>query len=96
MPQKPMDVTIGNRSYRMAVEEGQENRVQSVALMLDGYIEKMTQAGGASMDRDRLLVMAGLMMADDFFTLSQDKEMEEKTLAAFHNALAARLDDLAK
>lgn len=94
--QKPLDVTIGNRSYRLSVEDGQESRVQSVALMLDGYIEKMSQSAGGAMDRDRLLVMAGIMMADDFFTLQQEKDMEEQTLASFHNALASRLEELAK
>lgn len=96
MSQKPLDLTIGNRSYRLSVEEGQEHRVESVAAMLDGYIEKMLQSGGQGMDRDRLLVMAGIMMADDFFTLQQEKDMEEKTLTSFHNALASRLEELAK
>ena len=92
---KNLDLTIGNRSYRLAVEEGQEHRVQSVATLLDGYIAKMQQAGGA-MDRDRMLVMAGIMMADDFYTLQSEKEMEEKTLASFHSALAERLENLSK
>lgn len=88
-----IDVTIGNRSYKLSVEDGQESRVRSVAEHFDSFVQRM-QAAGGGMDRDRVLVMAGIMMADEFFSLRQSKEMDEKALDAFHNTLADRLEKL--
>lgn len=89
-----IDVTIGNRSYKLNVEDGQEARVRSVAEHFDSFVQRMQTSGGTGMERDRVLVMAGIMMADEFFSLRQDKEMNEKALDTFHNTLAERLEKL--
>jgi cell division protein ZapA (FtsZ GTPase activity inhibitor) len=89
-----IDVNIGSRSYKLNVEDGQEARVRSVAEHFDSFVQRMQASGGSGMERDRVLVMAGIMMADEFFSLRQNKEMDEKALDTFHNTLADRLEKL--
>lgn len=92
----PVHLTIGNRSYKMAVDEGQETRAGKVADLLDSYVEKMHKALGERVDRDQLLVFAALQMADDFYSMIEEKETDEQTLAMFHNTLAERLENLVR
>ena len=89
-----IEVKIGNKPYRLAVDDGQENRVRSVAGTFDTFVKKMQSAGGSSMERDRVLVLAGIMMADEFQSWREDAEIEERTTEAFHNNLADRLEKL--
>ena len=89
-----IEVKIGNKPYRLAVDDGQENRVRSVASTFDTFVKKMQSAGGSSMERDRVLVLAGIMMADEFQSWKEETEIEERTLEGFHNSLADRLEKL--
>jgi cell division protein ZapA (FtsZ GTPase activity inhibitor) len=89
-----IDVNVGNRSYKLNVEDGQENRVRSVAEHFDGIVQRMQASGGSGMERDRVLVLAGIMIADELFSIRQSKEMDEKALDTFHNTLAERLEKL--
>lgn len=88
-----VEVMVGGRSYKMAVEEGQEQRVKSVAAQFDNFVQQMQKAA-PNMDRDNILVLAGIMMSDDFLTHRQESEQKDQTLTAFHNTLASRLEKL--
>lgn len=90
----PVNINIGNRAYKMAVDEGQDARLLKVAEFLDQYVEKMQKTLGTKADRDQMLIFAALQMADDFYALREEKEAEENALALFHNTLADRLEDL--
>ncbi len=88
-----IDISIGGRSYRMAVDEGQESRVKSVAAQFDAYVCKIQEAF-STMDRDQQLVLAAMMMSDELMTRNQEKETQTKSLSALHNNLAERLENL--
>lgn len=88
-----VDIMVGGKTYKLAVNEGQQQRVQAVAAKLDKYIADMRRAAPA-MERDALLVMASMTMADDFLTLEQERATELTSLEAFHNNLASRLEKL--
>lgn len=92
---KAVEVKVGKKSYRFQVDEGQENRVKHVAEMWDGYVTKL-MAAAPNMERDQMLVLAGVMMGDDFLTTRQEKETHEQSTEAFHNTLADRLEKLVK
>lgn len=92
---REIEVKIGRKPYRMQVEEGQEHRVSHVAEMWDEYVEKLL-VSAPNMERDRVLVLAGMMMADNFLTISQEKETHEQSTDAFHNTLAEKLEHILK
>lgn len=88
-----INVSIGGKSYRLVCEPGQESRVQSVAQKYENYVRQMKEAA-PSMDRDALLVMAGITMADEFVSMEQQRDTEQTSLDAFHNNLAERLESM--
>ena len=90
---KTMEVRIGNRPYKMAVEDGQETRVRSVAEQFDQFVGQVKQAAG-DMERDRLLVSAAMMLSDELLTLRGEHETQQQSIAAFHETLAERLEKL--
>lgn len=95
MSQHSIDVKIGNRDYKLNIQQGQEARLKAVASQYDSFVQKMQEQMG-TIDRDRVLVMAGIMLADDFLTLRQEQETGRRTLESFHTHLADRLEKLSK
>ena len=91
-----IEVRIGKTPYRLNVEPGQEARLKEVALMLDGYVSKLQEAVAGRMDRDQILVLASLQMADEFYALkhSSNGSNDSDALDAFHNTLADRLEKI--
>lgn len=94
MSQQQIEVKIGGRPYKLAVESGQETRVRAVAQRFDEFVSKM-QGAGTQMDRDRVLVLAGIMMSDEFLTLQQTRETEMRSLESFMDNMADRMEKLA-
>jgi cell division protein ZapA (FtsZ GTPase activity inhibitor) len=91
---KELDVQVGGRAYRVAVEEGQESRVKAIAKHFDDITARLRASGGSQIDRDRLLVLSGLMLADEYYTLRDKFETDTKALTAFQNSMAERLENL--
>jgi cell division protein ZapA len=56
-------VTINNRQYRMACEDGQEEHLTKLAVDLDHRVERLREKFGEIGD-NRLLVMAALTISD--------------------------------
>lgn len=61
MPQ--VEITIGGRSFEVACQEGEEAYLQSAAAMLDAEASTLSSQIGR-MPETRMLLMAGLMLAD--------------------------------
>lgn len=57
-------ITINKRDYAVACEDGQEPHLRRLAKMLESKVEELVGAMGQVGDT-RLLVMAGLLLADD-------------------------------
>ena len=89
---KEIEVTIGGRSYRLAVDDGQENRVSNVAAQFDRVVESLRKANGGNIERDRLLVLAGVMLADEMLNQKQRHQTERQAMLSFHNGMAERLE----
>jgi cell division protein ZapA (FtsZ GTPase activity inhibitor) len=88
-----VDLTIGGRTYSVGVPSGQEARLRHVAARLDAEVGNI-RAAVPDVDRDRLLVLAGLQIADALVTCQEEQETEQTTVAGFHESLAARLEKL--
>jgi len=88
-----VDIQIGHRSYKMVVEPDQEARLQKVAAEFDKRIQALRNASG-DMERDRLLVLAAMMLSDELLTVKTEKEQQEESISAFNTTLAKRLNAL--
>ena len=69
-----VDVSVNGQSYRIACEDGQEDRLVDLAAMVD----EIGQVGS-----NRLLVMAALIIADELVDLKNEagssQELEDNT-----------------
>ena len=65
------DVSVNGQSYRIACEDGQEDRLVDLAAMVDekvlGLVNQIGQVGS-----NRLLVMAALIIADELVDLKNE------------------------
>ena len=77
-----VDVSVNGQSYRIACEDGQEDRLVDLAAMVDekviGLVNQIGQVGS-----NRLLVMAALIIADELVDLKNEagssEELEDNT-----------------
>ena len=77
-----VDVSVDGQSYRIACEDGQEDRLVDLAAMVDekvlGLVNQIGQVGS-----NRLLVMAALIIADELVDLKNEagssQELEDNT-----------------
>src|SRR5438552_4517348 len=91
-----VSVTIDNRRYRLACNEGEEARLETLAGMIDGKIGELRAAHGEIGDQ-RLVVMAALTIADSLAEARDEAAAERKRAeAAFERAaaIASGLDEL--
>ena len=104
-----VDIAINGKTYRIACEDGEEQRLSDLAAMVDAHVHDLIEQVG-QIGENRLLVMASLLIADEFVDLrdSRDEavvddargeddlalEAEERTAAAL-DALADRIEHIA-
>jgi cell division protein ZapA len=80
-----VSVTINNRQYRMACEDGQEDHLAQLAHELDERIGRLRADFGEIGDM-RLTVMAALIVADELSEQGQRIRRMEDDLAALQDA----------
>jgi len=73
-------INIGGRSFIVACQPGEEPYLQSASGLLDTEAQKLS-AAGARLTQDRMLLMAGLMLADKSISLQEDVKKLEAELA---------------
>jgi len=93
MPQ--ISVTINGRSYPVACDEGEEERLRALASDIDGrvgnFARQVGQAGEA-----RLLVLAALVLADELAEANEAlRERGGSVASGARSAVAAGVDRLA-
>ena len=79
-PMSQVSVTINGRQYRMACEEGQEDRLTQLAKLLDVRIGELRGKFGQVGDT-RLTVMAALTVADELAEAQQKISRLEEEFA---------------
>jgi cell division protein ZapA len=91
-----VSVTIDGRKYRLACNEGEQARLESLAGMIDDKIGEMRKTFGEIGDQ-RLVIMAALTIADNLTEVhdeaAADRERLEETEKRAQ-AMASRLDEL--
>jgi cell division protein ZapA len=91
-----VSVTIDGRKYRLACNEGEEARLESLAGVIDEKIGEMRAAFGEIGDQ-RLVIMAALTIADDLAEARDEAAAERKRSDQAEQAaqaIASRLDEL--
>jgi cell division protein ZapA len=97
-----IEIEIGGRSFTVACQDGEEGYLHAAAKMLDTEAAVILGQIGR-MPADRMLLMAGLMLADKAASLEdeikslQDKvSAQEKSLASAEERLADRARRIAE
>lgn len=81
-------ITVGGRDFDVACQEGEEHFLKSAAAMLD--IEASVLSGQiANLTETRMLLMAGLMLADKTAGMDDSLKVSEGKLAVITAELAA-------
>ena len=91
-----VSVTIDGRKYRLACNEGEEARLESLAGVIDDKIGEMRKAFGEIGDQ-RLVIMAALTIADNLAEARDEAAAQRKRSDAAEEraqALASSLDEL--
>ena len=76
-----LDITIGGRTFLVACQPGEEHFLRSAAAMLDSEAQVLVGQMGRMTDA-RLLLMAGLMLADKTAALEDELREQKAKLAA--------------
>jgi cell division protein ZapA len=91
-----VSVTIDGRKYRLACNEGEEARLESLAGMIDEKIGEMRTSFGEIGDQ-RLVIMAALTIADNLTEARDEAAAQRNRSDAAEqrvNAIASTLDEL--
>ncbi|OJJ10148.1 MULTISPECIES: cell division protein ZapA [unclassified Roseibium] len=90
-----ISVTINGKSFRMACDDGEEQRLEGLAARFDGWIGELKLAFGEIGDQ-RLTVMAGIMATDQLSELERKVTRLEQELAAAKDQQVAALNNMSQ
>jgi len=89
-------LSVGNRSYDLACPDGQEQRLEMLAAMLDSKTREAEQVVGSA-NEARQLLLAGLLLADELSDIRAGAPDPGKAaLARALDQLAERVESLAE
>ena len=100
-----VQIAVNGRSYDVACDPGQEQHLRELARGLDGRVRQLVKSAGPASE-GRLLLMAGLLMADELHEtrleldrlqaeLGPPRNQVEQQLAESLEQLASRLESIA-
>lgn len=72
-----VEFTIGHKDYKLGAQDGEEKLLQRAAALLDGEARQILEQAGR-MPEPRLLLLAGLMLADRFLSMEERAEKAER------------------
>ncbi len=85
-------VTIDDKAYRMACEEGQEGHLADLASRFDQYVRHLKSQFGEIGDL-RITVMAGIMVMDELSELSRKVAKLEADVTSLQSSREGTLED---
>lgn len=95
--QREVTVTVNGRPYKVACQPGEEDRLRALAASLDRRVTELAKSFG-QVGEGQLLVVAGLLLADELDELKQRtarREPDEDRAAQLIESLASRVEKLA-
>jgi len=88
VPVPEIKITIGGRVFDVACQEGEEHYLQSAARMLDAEAAVLVGQIGR-LPESRMLLMAGLMLADKTAGMEEQVRANAQSIAALQAQLTA-------
>jgi len=85
-----VNVTIAERTYRMACEDGQEEHLLGLAEQVNGHIEALRGNFGDVGDM-RLVIMASLVLADETHEAQRQSKLAEAEAEVLRERRAAMI-----
>lgn len=86
-----VDVQIGGRTFQVACQEGEEHFLQSAAKLLDAEASVLADQIGR-MPEQRMLLMAGLMLADKTAGLEEEIRLMESKIDTLQKEVKSAKD----
>ena len=80
-----VEVTVNGRNYVVACEDGEEDHLLELAAYINGYVGELAESLG-QVGEARLILMAGLLMADELFDAVGRVEGLQKEVDSLHAA----------
>jgi cell division protein ZapA len=80
-----VNVLVNGRAYTVACDEGEEDHVRELGQFLDKHVRQLSGSIGSAGDT-RLLLMAGLVIADELYEARGQLEERNKEIAALKAA----------
>jgi len=93
-----VSVTINGKQYRMACDDGEEERLFGLARRFDGYVDELRGSFGEIGDQ-RLTVMAGIMALDQLVEAERklrDLEAELQAMKETRTSIINRQEEAEK
>ena len=82
-----VNVKIGNHSYKLVCDPGQEPELKTAAAQLDRDAQVLLKSGGSHIKEERLLLLAGLMTADRIKGLEWEVQSRDERIAEMERKL---------
>jgi cell division protein ZapA len=89
-----VNVMVNSRAYTIACDEGEEEHLKELASHVDSKVRELLESVGQVGDQ-RLMLMASLLITDDYFDAVAKLESRAKQmgdLSGAHEEMTARLD----
>ncbi len=83
-----LSLSINNRTYQVACDDGQEEHVTRLASFLESRVSELAGSMGQIGDA-RLLVMAGLLVSDELSEVMEELEQARAEIARLSEAVPA-------
>ena len=83
-----VDISINGRSYRISCKDGEEERVKSLATLINNQVQKLSEKIG-QLGEARMILLASLVLLDK----SEEVEKEAEKIMSI---TAEKIEDLAK
>jgi cell division protein ZapA len=83
-----VDITINNRSYRIACKDGEENRIKALASLIDNQVQQLSEKIG-QLGESRMILLASLVLLDK----SDEAEKEAEKIISI---TADKIENLAR
>ncbi|MAH89504.1 MAG: hypothetical protein CMJ06_05675 [Pelagibacterales bacterium] len=58
-----VDITINKRSYRISCKDGEEERIKSLAILINNQVQKLSEKIG-QLGEARMILLASLVLLD--------------------------------
>ena len=83
-----VDITINRRSYRISCKDGEEERIKSLASLINNQVQKLSEKIG-QLGEARMILLASLVLLDK----SEEAEKEAEKIIS---VTAEKIENLAK